>query len=78
MNDCVATAPTPGSAQATELPTLNQCDCTATPIWPVAESTATIEYVCAGRRTGSWAAARHGVRTPASTASTSMGRMEPP
>ncbi len=43
MNDWVATAPTPGSAQATTLPTLNQCDCTATPSSPVAESRATIE-----------------------------------
>jgi hypothetical protein len=43
MKACVATAPTPGSAHATELPTENQCDWTATPIWPVAESTPTIE-----------------------------------
>ena len=43
MKDWVATAPTPGSAQATLAPTENQCDWTATPIWPVAESTATIE-----------------------------------
>jgi hypothetical protein len=45
INDWVAMAPTPGSAQTTELPTENQCDCTATPISPVAESAATIEKV---------------------------------
>jgi hypothetical protein len=39
----VATAPTPGSAHGTTLPTENQCDCTATPISPVTESNATIE-----------------------------------
>ena len=33
--DCVATAPTPGCAHATIEPTLNQCDCTATPRAPV-------------------------------------------
>jgi hypothetical protein len=32
------------------LPTLNQCDCTATPISPVTLSRATIEYVWTGRR----------------------------
>jgi hypothetical protein len=47
--DCVATAPTPGSAHATSEPTLNQCDCTATPMSPVAASRATIEKVFAGR-----------------------------
>jgi hypothetical protein len=43
MNDCVATAPTPASAHATDEPTENQCDCTATPISPVAGSRATME-----------------------------------
>src|SRR5687767_2733057 len=47
-NDCVATAPTPGSAHATHGPTLKKCDCTATPRSPVTGSRATIEYVCAG------------------------------
>ena len=42
-NDCVATAPTPGSAQGTVGPTWNQWDCTATPRSPVAGSRATIE-----------------------------------
>src|SRR5205085_12265270 len=49
MKDCVATAPTPASAQATFEPTENQCDCTATPSSPVCGSRATIEKVCAGR-----------------------------
>src|ERR1700704_3911462 len=49
MNDCVATAPTPASAQGTSPPTANQCDCTATPISPVAGSKATMEKVCTGR-----------------------------
>ena len=49
MKDCVATAPTPASAQATFEPTENQCDCTATPNSPVSGSRATIEKVCAGR-----------------------------
>jgi hypothetical protein len=49
MKDCVATAPTPASAQATLDPTENQCDCTATPISPVRGSRATMEYVCTGR-----------------------------
>src|SRR5438270_13275939 len=53
MNDWVATAPTPGSAQMTLDPTANQCDCTAAPISPVAGSRATIENVCTGRRCGS-------------------------
>src|SRR4051812_3622378 len=48
-NDCVATAPTPGSAHVTIEPTENQCDCTATPRSPVTGSRATIENVCAGR-----------------------------
>src|SRR5712692_10293288 len=53
MKDCVATTPTPASAQVTSAPTANQCDCTATPISPVAGSRATIENVCTGRsRTG--------------------------
>src|SRR2546430_8580375 len=42
---CVATAPTPGRAQHTTLPTENQCDCTATPSSPEGRSKATIEYV---------------------------------
>src|SRR5947207_9101823 len=42
---CVATAPTPGCAQHTTLPTENQCDCTATPSSPEGRSKATIEYV---------------------------------
>src|SRR5688500_11801900 len=50
MNDWVATAPTPASAQVTMEPTENQCDWTATPISPVAESRATIEEVATGRR----------------------------
>ena len=41
--DCVATAPTPGRAHDTTLPTENQCDCTATPSSPLAGSRATIE-----------------------------------
>src|SRR2546428_228720 len=49
MKDCVATTPTPASAQVTSAPTANQCDCTATPISPVAGSRATIENVCTGR-----------------------------
>src|SRR5579864_6084041 len=49
MKDCVATAPTPASANGTSPPTANQCDCTATPISPVAGSNATIENVCTGR-----------------------------
>src|SRR5512147_2804164 len=65
MNACVATAPTPGSAQATELPTENQCDWTATPICPVAESTATMEKVCAGRPGNSWAARAAGTMSRA-------------
>src|ERR1044072_8902365 len=48
MKDCVATAPMPASAQGTDEPTLNQCDCTATPICPVSGSRATIEKVCTG------------------------------
>ncbi len=36
-------APTPASAHATLDPTENQCDCTATPISPVAGSRATME-----------------------------------
>jgi hypothetical protein len=39
----VATAPTPGSAHVTIDPTQNQCDCTATPSWPLSSSRATIE-----------------------------------
>src|SRR4030095_11593336 len=50
MNDCVATAPTPASIHGTRGPTLNQCDCTATPSSPVAGSRATIEKVWTGRR----------------------------
>ena len=42
-NDCVATAPTPASAQVTLPPTENQWLWTATPISPVAASRATIE-----------------------------------
>ena len=49
MNDCVATAPTPASAQETFEPTENQWLCTATPSSPVAGSRATIEYVATGR-----------------------------
>src|SRR5689334_20330482 len=49
MNDCVATAPTPASIHGTIGPTPNQCDCTATPRSPVAESRATIENVWTGR-----------------------------
>src|SRR2546422_7544468 len=49
MKDCVATTPTPASAQVPSAPTANQCDCTATPISPVAGSRATIENVCTGR-----------------------------
>src|SRR5208337_126537 len=49
MNDCVAIAPTPASAQVTSAPTANQCDCTATPRSPVCGSRATIENVCTGR-----------------------------
>ena len=49
MNDWVATAPTPGSAQITSAPTENQCDCTAAPSCPVSASRATIENVCTGR-----------------------------
>src|ERR1041385_5979499 len=49
MKDCVATAPTPASAHETSPPTANQCDCTATPISPVAGSNATIEKVYPGR-----------------------------
>src|SRR3990172_1195372 len=47
----------PGSAQLTMLPTENQCDCTATPSWPLAESMATIEKACRGRtaRRAAWA-----------------------
>ena len=41
--DWVATAPTPDSTQGTICPTENQCDWTATPTAPVAESRATIE-----------------------------------
>ena len=52
MNDCVATAPTPASAHVTTEPTENQCDCTATPISPVAASRATIEKVCASGPAG--------------------------
>src|SRR5713101_4658962 len=55
MKDCVATTPTPASAQVTSAPTANQCDCTATPISPVVGSRATMENVCTGRsgvRTG--------------------------
>ena len=54
-NDCVATAPTPASAQGTTEPTENQWLCTATPSSPVAGSRATIEYVATGR-TGAVAA----------------------
>src|SRR5512143_422718 len=59
MNDWVATAPTPGSAHATDAPTENQCDWTATPICPLAESRATMEKVWTGRsgRGGCWAPA---------------------
>ncbi len=39
----VATAPAPGRAHVTTDPTENQCDCTATPISPVAGSRATME-----------------------------------
>src|SRR5512132_2345812 len=46
MKDCVATAPTPASAQVTVDPTENQCDCTATPRSPVTVSRATMEKVC--------------------------------
>ena len=45
MNDWVATAPTPASAQAHAAPALNARDCTATPSSPVSGSRATIEYV---------------------------------
>src|SRR5437899_209852 len=45
--DCVATAPTPASAQETRDPTENQWDWTATPISPVFGSRPTIENVCA-------------------------------
>src|SRR5512139_1100477 len=48
-NAWVATAPTPGSAHVTMLPTENQCDCTATPRSPVIGSRATIENVFVGR-----------------------------
>jgi hypothetical protein len=41
--DCVATAPTPGSAQLTIEPTLKKCDWTATPSSPLDGSLATIE-----------------------------------
>src|SRR5688572_2764781 len=44
-NACVATIPTPASPQGTTVPVENQCDWTATPISPVSESRATIEYV---------------------------------
>ena len=43
VKDCVATAPTPASAQGTVEPTENQCDCTATPSSPVSGSRATME-----------------------------------
>jgi hypothetical protein len=52
VNDCVATALTPGSAHGTALPTLNHRLCTATPSSPVAGSSATIEYVMVHLRTG--------------------------
>ena len=45
MNDCVATAPTPGSAHAQAAPVPNAHDWTATPTSPASESQATIEYV---------------------------------
>src|SRR6478752_8533354 len=48
VNDWVATAPTPGHAQATAAAVLNDCDCTATPISPLSGSRPTIEYVTAG------------------------------
>jgi hypothetical protein len=41
--DCVATAPTPASAQLTIEPTLKKCDCTATPSSPLDGSLATME-----------------------------------
>src|SRR5262245_38922330 len=47
-NDCVATAPTPASAQVTTDPTENQWLCTATPMSPVAGSRATMEKVATG------------------------------
>src|SRR4029079_1857276 len=45
--DWVATAPTPASAQLTDVPTENQWLCTATPISPVDGSRATMEKVWA-------------------------------
>ena len=53
-------------------PTENQCDCTATPISPVALSRATIEYVATGRRSeipcASSGAARSGIAPAAASA----------
>ena len=46
-NDCVATAPTPGSAKGTMAPTAGQAVKTATPSSPVSESRATIDAVMA-------------------------------
>jgi hypothetical protein len=43
MIDCVATAPTPASAQLTSEPTPKKWDWTATPSSPLEESRATIE-----------------------------------
>ena len=45
---CVATAPTPASAQSTPLPTENTFDCTAAPISPVSGSKPRIENVPGG------------------------------
>jgi hypothetical protein len=43
--DCVAIAPTWGSAHGTTEPTARNFDWTATPHWPASRSQATIEYV---------------------------------
>src|SRR6185503_16034761 len=43
--DCVAMAPTCGSAHGTTEPTARNFDCTATPHCPASASHATIEYV---------------------------------
>src|SRR3954469_19318399 len=43
--DCVAIAPTWGSAHGTTEPTARYFDCVATPHWPASRSHATIEYV---------------------------------
>src|SRR5207237_8598201 len=72
-NDCVATAPTPASTHGTIGPTLNQCDCTATPSSPVAGSRATMEKVWTGRLGAEAASCACAAPANASAANASAG-----